>query len=82
MFYTYVLYSREYKKIYIGFTSDPEARLNHHNHPLNHGWTARFKSWEIIHLEEYQTKKEALTREKQLKSARGRKYIKSLIQSD
>jgi putative endonuclease len=79
MFYTYVLFSRKYKKIYIGFSSDPFARLISHNHNKNHGWTARFRPWEIIHLESFQSKSEALQREKQLKSASGRKFIKESI---
>ncbi len=81
MFYTYVLYSRQFNKIYIGFTSNPDARLIHHNHPQNTGWTGKFKPWEIIRLEEFNTKADAMTREKQLKSARGRQFIKSLLQN-
>ena len=72
MFYVYVLYSKEYNKIYIGFTSDLEARLNQHNHPLNKGWTGNYRPWEILYHETLNTKKEAVIREKQLKSARGR----------
>ena len=79
MFYVYVLYSREYNKIYVGFTSDLEARLNHHNHPLNNGWTARYKPWGIIYNEAFESKKDAMTREKQLKSAKGRQFIKSIL---
>jgi putative endonuclease len=81
MFYVYVLYSKEYDKIYIGFTSNLEARLAHHNHPKNEGWTARYQPWELIRHEPFLTKNEALTREKQLKSARGRQFIKSIIPS-
>jgi len=76
MYFVYVLYSREYNKIYIGFTSNLEARLNHHNHPLNKGWTAKFRPWEILYHETYDTKREAMVREKQLKTARGRQFIK------
>ena len=81
MFYTYVLYSRHHNKVYIGFTSNPDARLIHHNHPQNKGWTAKFKPWEIIHIEQYEYKNDAMNREKQLKSSRGRQFIKSLLQS-
>ncbi|MHC1731038.1 MAG: GIY-YIG nuclease family protein [Bacteroidales bacterium] len=81
MFYTYVLYSRQYKRFYIGFTSNPEARISHHNHPKNHGWTAKFKPWIMIYSESHESKEEAMKREKQLKSARGREYIKSVINS-
>ena len=77
MYFTYVLYSIEYDKVYIGFTSDLEARLHHHNHPFNKGWTAKYRPWEILYHETFDTKAEAMIREKQLKSARGRQFIKS-----
>ena len=79
MFYVYVLYSKEYDKIYIGFTSNLDARLANHNHPLNKGWTARYYPWEILYQETYATKHEAMTREKQLKSAQGRQFISSIL---
>jgi putative endonuclease len=79
MYYTYVLYSKEYNKIYIGFTSDLEARLHQHNHPLNRGWTSKYRPWELLYHETQNTKKEAMIREKQLKSARGRLFIKSTL---
>jgi putative endonuclease len=75
MYFTYVLYSIEYDKIYIGFTSDLEARLNHHNHPLNKGWTAKYKPWAILYHEDFNTKTEAMVRERELKSAKGRQFI-------
>jgi putative endonuclease len=79
MFYVYVLYSIEYDKIYIGFTANPEARLKHHNHPQNRGWTSRYRPWDMKYREEFCTKQEAMSREKQLKSAKGRQFIKSII---
>jgi len=75
MFHTYVLFSVQFNKIYIGFSSDIENRLIAHNHPNNKGWTRSFKPWKIIHHETFTTKAEAMKREKQLKSAQERKYI-------
>jgi len=77
MYSVYVLYSSGYDKIYVGFTSNLEARLTHHNHPKNHGWTARYKPWKMIYHEHFISKKEAMIREKQLKSAAGRLFIKT-----
>ena len=79
MFYTYVLYSEKYGRIYVGFTSNPEARLIHHNHPQNDGWTGKYKPWKMIYSEAHESKGEAMKREKQLKSARGRQFIKSIL---
>ena len=79
MFTVYVLFSEKYNKIYIGFTSDIEERMLSHNTFGTKGWTIKFRPWILVYKEEYQTKKEAMTREKQLKSAKGREFIRSLI---
>ena len=79
MFYVYALYSREYKKIYVGFTSDLEKRLFSHNYGLKNSYTSKFRPWTLIYSEEIKDKKSALIREKQLKTAQGREFIKSLI---
>ena len=79
MFTVYVLHSQKFNKIYIGFTSDIEKRLFAHNHSSNKGWTKSFQPWKIIYFEEFKTKEEAMIREKQLKSSRGREFIKKDI---
>ena len=79
MFYVYALYSKDFDKIYIGFTSDLNARLNAHNHESNTGWTSKFKPWILFYNEEFMNKSDAMKREKQLKSSRGRVFIRSLL---
>ena len=81
MFTVYVLYSSSFNKIYIGFTSNLEARILSHNHLANKGYTLKFRPWEIIYTEIFETKSEAMKREKELKSANGRKFIWSLIEN-
>jgi len=75
MFFVYVLYSKTFDKIYIGFTSDLLGRLLSHNKLAKKGYTVRYRPWAILYTEQYQTKAEAITREKQLKSAKGREFI-------
>ena len=79
MFTVYVLYSNKYDKIYVGYTSNLEQRFLSHNELSKKGWTVRFRPWKVIYTEEYNTKVEAMKREKQLKTASGRNYIRSLI---
>ncbi len=79
MHFIYVLYNRKYHKIYIGYSIDPNRRLQFHNDEDNKGYTKRYQPWEIIYTEEFETMKEALDREKQLKTARGRDFIWTLI---
>ena len=41
----------------------------------NKGWTIKFRPWEIIHQEIFENKTDAMRREKELKSAKGREWI-------
>ena len=81
MFTVYVLYSKSYNKIYIGFTSNLEQRLLSHNELSKKGWTIKFRPWQLVHTEVFQIKSDAMNREKQLKTATGRNYIWSLIKA-
>jgi len=81
MFQVYVLYSLSFNKIYIGYTSNLEQRLKSHNELSTKGYTVRYRPWEAIYSEEFETKREAMQREKQLKSAKGREFIWQIIES-
>ncbi|VBB47439.1 conserved hypothetical protein [uncultured Paludibacter sp.] len=63
MFAVYVLKSIQYDKIYIGFTSDIDKRLESHNHPQNKGWTRNFMPWKVIYAETFSSKSQAMERE-------------------
>ncbi|WP_259071764.1 GIY-YIG nuclease family protein [Mucilaginibacter sp. X4EP1] len=79
MFTVYVLYSPSFYKIYIGYTPDINNRFLSHNELATKGYTIRYRPWEIAHTEEFDTKTEALKREKYLKSAQGRKFAWNII---
>ncbi len=81
MFEVYAIYNRKNDKIYIGQTRDLEARLKAHNDGrFTNSYTARFDGgWELIYSEPSRTHAQALRREKQLKSYRGREFIKQHI---
>jgi len=80
MFTVFVLYSKIYNKIYIGFTSNLAERLKSHNELATKGWTVRFRPWQLIYTEEYLEKSGAMKREKELKSAKGREFIWAMIE--
>ena len=80
MYKVYVLYSPSFNKIYIGFTSNFDARLKSHNEFGKKGWTIKFRPWELLFTEEFPDKQPVVKREKKLKTARGRKFIWSLIE--
>ncbi len=80
LWYVYALYNRSNHKIYIGQTGDLKRRIEEHNQKVGNHFTARVPGhWEVIYKEQLETKTEALRREKQLKSYRGRLFIKSYI---
>lgn len=80
MYSVYAIYNQSVGKIYIGQTQDLQERLRLHNEHLFKGYTSRFQGeWELIYSESVATRTEALQREKQLKSFRGREYIKQYI---
>ena len=79
MFLIYVLYSSVHSKIYIGYTSDLEGRIRSHNELGKKGWTIKFRPWVVVHSEQFYDKAKALSREKELKGAKGREWIWSLI---
>ena len=62
-------------------TSNLEERLKSHNELGTKGWTIKFRPWQIVYQEQFEDKKNALTREKQLKSAKGREFIWTLIKN-
>ncbi|WP_317126777.1 GIY-YIG nuclease family protein [Mucilaginibacter conchicola] len=65
--------------MYIGFTSDMHNRFLSHNKLATKGHTIKYRPWVIAYTEEYGSKSEAMKREKQLKSANGRDFIRSEI---
>jgi putative endonuclease len=79
MFKVYVLYSKSYNKIYIGYSSNLEERLKSHNELGTKGWTIHYRPWELVHFEIFEDKKLAMKREKKLKTYRGREYIRELL---
>ena len=78
MHYTYILKSKIIDKYYIGSTDNPQRRLILHNegHSVS---TKAYIPWDLVYLETFATKTEALKREKHLKKMKSKKYIELLI---
>ena len=60
-------------------TNNLERRLNEHNAGL-HNYTKKYLPWAMIYSEKYDNLSDARKREKYLKSAVGRKFLKTLFQ--
>jgi len=75
MFTVYVLKSQKNGKRYVGQTSkDAIQRLNEHNKHCNK-WAKENSPFEIVYTEVYETRTEAIKRERFLKSGQGRKWL-------
>jgi len=81
MYIIYAIYNKKHDKIYIGQTQDIGQRIIlHNNKSFTDSYTARFDGgWKLIYQEKVATRYDALTREKQLKSYRGREFVKQFI---
>ena len=82
MFTVYVLYSKTFNKIYIGCTSNLEARLKSHNELGVRDWAIRYRPWEVVFTEIFVAKQDAMKREKILKSGKGREMIWNIIKEN
>lgn len=65
MFYVYMLKGRG-NHIYVGYTCDLKKRMKEHQEGKTYT-TARFRPLQLVYYEAYQSKKDALQREKSLK---------------
>jgi putative endonuclease len=79
-FYTYILYSKTLDKYYIGSTNNISHRLIQHN-SKHLGFTGSVVDWQIVYHEIYDSGRDALKRERQIKSWKSRKMIEKLISS-
>lgn len=69
-------------RIYIGQTADLSRRLAQHNSPDHRltRTTNRFRGpWVLLHAEQAANRTTALRRERQLKTSRGRAWIRYLL---
>jgi putative endonuclease len=78
-FVVYILFSEDYGKTYVGFTSNLIERFKSHNYLSKKGYTIKFRPWQVIYVEFFTTKSEALKREKLLKTGKGREFVKEMI---
>jgi putative endonuclease len=78
IFYTYVLYSEKFDELYVGQTSKLQKRIIDHNEGKSR-FTRKYIPWKLIHYEEFQTRSLAMKREKELKSHKGRDFIRKEI---
>jgi putative endonuclease len=76
LFYAYVIRSINFSFLYKGHCEDLEKRLKQHNA----GKTVSIRKYipfELVYFEAFQTREEAIRRERYFKSSAGRRFIKA-----
>lgn len=78
-YYVYLLENALDKGWYIGYTTDINQRVKDHNNGKGGKTTKRKKTWILLYFEGYRSEKDALGREKFLKSGSGRNFLKKQL---
>ena len=74
MYYAYVLRSAVTGGRYIGSCEDADVRLRRHNNGDTKS-TRHGTPWSLVYKEQFETRLEALRRERLLKSGQGRQFL-------
>ena len=80
MYSVYIIYSEKLDKYYIGYSADVQDRLLKHNRKSK-AFSSSGRPWILVFQESFDTKKEAMAREMQLKKWKNRQRIEALINS-
>ncbi len=79
MFYIYVLRSQTTGRFYTGQTASIPERKQKHEQGLSPSTKGR-GPWDLVHQEEFATRAEAMRRERELKTGKGRNELKRILQ--
>ncbi len=80
MYYIYVLRSLVDEHYYVGYTTDLKRRVEKHNKGIVPA-TKKRQPLKLIYYEACLNKNDAIKREKYLKTAWGKRYIKSRLKN-
>lgn len=80
-YYAYILKSQMIDKYYIGSSENPERRLQFHN-TIERGFTSRYRPWEIVFKQEFESKNLAIAAERKLKKWRSKKMTERVIKGE
>ena len=79
-YFTYVIQSEIDGRLYKGQTEDINIRIAQHNAGKTKS-TKGYLPWNLVYFEKFETREEALQREKFFKSGIGREYLKGKLNS-
>ncbi|MBI3405342.1 MAG: GIY-YIG nuclease family protein [Acidobacteria bacterium] len=77
-YFVYILQSESSGRYYVGQTKDLEERFKYHN--SNYSKALRNRGpWKLVYFEEFETRAEAVRRERYIKRQKDRAYIEHLL---
>lgn len=79
MYYTYIIYSKKSKRLYVGYTGDLRRRLKEHNERRGGEYSKRNAPFELVFYEAFLAKSDAAKQELFYKSGYGREVLKEKI---
>lgn len=80
MFKVYIIYSAFLDRYYVGSTANIEDRIFRHKNSGSKS-TKSASDWELVYSEEFDTRSEAVMREREIKGKKSRKYLEALIKN-
>ena len=78
MYTLYILHSKSINRYYVGYTNDIDRRISEHNR-IKGKYTDAGLPWILVYTESYDSKKEAMKREKFIKSMKSKQFISELV---
>jgi putative endonuclease len=79
MFYVYILYSLKCDRYYVGYSSDPQKRLNERHNQGKVTATKNCAPYIIMASKEFPTELDAIQEERRIKKMKSKIYLQKLI---
>ena len=80
-YFVYILESQQDGSFYIGYTSDLTKRIVYHNSGRS-TYTRKKQPWKLIYFEKFTEKRDAIIRERQIKSWKSKQAVLKLIKQN
>ncbi len=80
-YYLYILQSEKKETFYIGSSEEPERRLLYHNSESK-GYTQNNRPWKLVYACRFDSKNDAYSAERKVKSWKSKKMIRLLIDGE
>ena len=76
--FVYILQSDSTRRFYVGQSQDLDGRVDYHNR-YGIPATRNRGPWRLVYWKEYETRREALRRERDLKNKKSHQYLESVV---